>query len=67
MMKISINLDTNDVIDVMGIAWLKSIRDSQQVNIDNAFLVEDATDSERLINAIDQILEYLGVYDDESI
>ena len=63
-MNISINMNVNDVIDVMGIAWLKSIRDTQEVNIEQAFMQEDADSSERLINAIDQILEYLGATDE---
>ena len=59
-MKISINMNVNDVIDVMAIAWLEALKNDQKENIERAFLVEDAEDSEELIGAIDLILKHMG-------
>ena len=59
-MKISINLNTTDVIDVMGIAWLKSIREDNVINKDMAIMQEDADSSQKLIDAIDEVLDYFG-------
>lgn len=60
-MNISINMNVNDVVDVMAIAWLEALKNNQKENIEQAFLVEDAKDSEELINAIDLILKHMGV------
>ena len=59
-MKISININTNDVIDVMGIAWLKSIREDNVINKEMAIMQEDADSSQKLIDAIDEVLDYFG-------
>ena len=59
-MKISINLNTTDVIDVMGIAWLKSIREDNVINKEMAIMQEDADSSQKLIDAIDEVLDYFG-------
>ena len=64
-MKISINLNTTDVIDVMGIAWLKSIREDNVINKDMAIMQEDAESSQKLIDAIDEVLDYFGAMNEE--
>ena len=64
-MKISINLNTTDVIDVMGIAWLKSIREDNVINKEMAIMQEDADSSQKLIDAIDEVLDYFGAMNEE--
>ena len=59
-MKISINLNTTEVIDVMGIAWLKSIREDNVISKDMAIMQEDAESCQKLIDAIDEVLDYFG-------
>jgi hypothetical protein len=64
-MKISINLNTTDVIDVMGIAWLKSIREDNVVHKDMALMEEDAVECQKLVDAIDEVLKYFGAMNEE--
>ena len=64
-MKISINLNTNEIIDVMGIAWLKGIREDNVINKEMAIVEEDAESSQQLIDAIDEILEYFGAMNED--
>ena len=59
-MKISINLNTTEVIDVMGIAWLKSIREDNVIHKEMAIMQEDAESCQKLVDAIDEILDYFG-------
>ena len=66
-MKIEIKVATNELIDVMGVAWLKEMRENQVVNIEMAIMEEDVADSERLIRAIDEVLRHLGADDDRQI
>jgi hypothetical protein len=64
-MKITINLNTTDVIDVMGIAWLKSIREDNVINKDMAWMQGDAEDCQKLVDAIDEVLKYFGAMNEE--
>lgn len=66
-MKIEISVATNELIDVMGIAWLKEMRENQVVNIEMAIMEEDVADSQRLISAINVVLKHLGADDDRQI
>lgn len=65
MDNITINMNVNDVIDVMGIAWLKQIRRTNEVSRDNALMKGDVEDCQRLIDAVDEVLAYLGVKQDD--
>lgn len=66
-MKIEIKVATNELIDVMGIAWLKEMRENNKVNIEMAIMEEDAEASRQTIEAIDVLLTYLGADDDRQI
>lgn len=59
-MKIEINVATTELIDVMGMAWLKEMRENQVVNIEMAIMEEDVADSQQLISAINVVLRHLG-------
>lgn len=66
-MKIEIKVATSELIDVMGIAWLKEMRENQVTNIEMAIMEEDVADSQRLISAINEVLRHLGGDDDEQV
>ena len=66
-MKIEITANTNEIIDTLGIAWLKEIKENNKINIDIAIMEEDAEASRRTIEAIDVLLHYLGADNDGQI
>ena len=66
-MKIEISVATSELIDVMGVAWLKEMRENQVVNIEMAIMEEDVADSQQLISAINVVLRHLGAEDDRQI
>lgn len=67
-MKIEISVATSELIDTLGIAWLKEIRENQVVNIEMAIMEEDVADSQKLISAINVVLRHLeGVSDDGQV
>lgn len=67
MMKIEISVPTNELIDTLGIAWLKEMKENNKVNIEMAIMEEDADASRQTIEAIDVLLTYLGADDDRQI